>query len=69
MAEEIEKPDEMTETQALLQILEIAEREIAEGKSRPAAEVFERLRNKHGFSDDGRNRTGDGNGTGDAKSP
>lgn len=58
MAEEIEKPGELTETQVLLQILEIAKREIAEGKSRPAEEVIERLRKKHGFCDD-RNRSGD----------
>ncbi len=69
MAKAIEKPGESSETQALLQILEIAEREIAEGKSRPAKEVLERLRKKHSFSDGGRNQSGEANGCGDDKSP
>jgi hypothetical protein len=59
MAEEIEKPDEMTETQALLQILELGKRQVAEGKVHPAEEVIERLRKKHGFSDGGRKGSGD----------
>jgi hypothetical protein len=58
MAEEIEKPDEMTETQALLKILELGKRQVAEGKARPAKEVIERLRKKHGFSEGSRNRSG-----------
>jgi hypothetical protein len=58
MAEEIEKLAELTETQALLRILELGKRQVAEGKARPAKEVIERLRKKHGVSDVGCNQTG-----------
>lgn len=57
MAEEIDKLDELTETEALLKILELGKRQVAEGKVHPAEEVFERLRKKYGFSDGRRNRS------------
>lgn len=55
MTEEIEKLDELTDAEALLKILELGKRQVAEGKVHPAEEVFERLRKKHGFSDGRRN--------------
>ncbi len=51
MAEEIEKLDELTDAEALLKILELGKRQVAESKVHPAEEVFERLRRKHGFGD------------------
>ena len=59
MAKEIGKHDELTETEALLKILELANRQVAEGKVHPAEEVFQRLRKKHGFGEAGRERCGD----------
>jgi hypothetical protein len=61
MATEIEKLDELTETEALLQILELGKRQVAEGKVHPTEEVIERLRKKHGV--------GDREQRGDAESP
>lgn len=58
MANEMEKIDELTETEALLKILELGKRQVAEGKVHPAEEVIERLRKKHGFSEGSRNRSG-----------
>ena len=46
VVQDIESYEQTQETLALLKILAIANREIAEGKSRPVAEVFERLRKR-----------------------
>lgn len=40
--------EEAQQTLTLLKLLALGDREIAEGKTKPAAEVFERLRAKHG---------------------
>jgi hypothetical protein len=59
MANEMEKIDELTETEALLKILELGKRQVAEGKVHPAEEVIERLRKKHGFGNSKSKHRGD----------
>lgn len=45
--QDIASYEEAQETLTLLKILAFGDREIAQGKTRPIAEVFERLRTKH----------------------
>jgi len=49
VVQDIESYEQTQETLALLKILAIGKRQVEEGKARPASEVFERLRKKHGF--------------------
>lgn len=49
VVQDIESYEQTQETLALLKILALGKRQVEEGKARPASEVFERLRKKHGF--------------------
>ena len=49
--QDVRSYEELQETLALLKILALGERDIAEGRTRPAREVIARLKTKHRGSD------------------